>query len=623
MYDARTVILGAFSLSLARDVSGQAQQQAPVSLDMRLVVIGALMFLIFVALLARQFLARWRKREAEREALDRNTKQLQLVLSTSGCELWEIDLQLGRIMRYNEIASIGLRSPKHGVSVARFMEHIYPEDQASFQNAFEAYQRGETEEFEAYYRVHASSGELRWLRSRGRTLNQNKTSGTTVDVTEIKRGEQALQQLNATLAKQLAELEQARADLVEVEKRRKLALWGSGCEFFQADVLADTIQRENLLPGLAVNSKASSLSGFWKYLHPDDLEQFNVAFVDHAKGRTDFFDVTYRAMHEDGHWVWIQTRSRAVARDANGKVYLLAGTNYDVSDLKRTEFQLSQFAATLEQRVKERTRDLSHALDDLKRAQRKLVDTEKMAALGALVAGVAHEINTPLGIGVTAASHLAEQAQQLQRQLADNQLSRGALHTFAETAQQSSDLVLSHLRRASELVRSFKQVAVDQSSEQQRSIELHSYLEDILSSLRPSLKKSKLAIRIDCPKALHCYTYPGAIYQIISNLVLNAVHHAFATHEGVIVISARADATLLTLSVEDNGAGIAPELRKRVFEPFFTTKRGQGGSGLGLHIVFNLVTQVLHGTIAVSSNTPHGARFVIEVPRHSEPDTAR
>ena len=306
---------------------------------------------------------------------------------------------------------------------------------------------------------------------------------------------------------------------------------------------------------------------------------------------------------------------------------MLAGTNYEVSDLKQQEFALGELAAGLEARVQARTQDLSDALENLKRAQRQLVDTEKMAALGGLVAGVAHEINTPIGISVTAASHLAEQSLQLQRKLESGELRKSDLSDFSEMAQQSTDLVLSNLRRASELVRSFKQVAVDQSSEQKRTIELRAYLADILSALRPMIRKSQHQIQIDCEQEIHWNTFPGVIYQITTNLVLNAISHAFPEgSQGHVWIRAKADSERLELCFEDDGAGIPSEIRERVFEPFFTTKRGQGGSGLGLHIVFNLVTQVLGGEIRVESVTndsigqsegesiASGTRFMISVP---------
>ena len=571
--------------------------------------------------------ARWREREITSAKLEQNAQKLKLVLNSSGCELWEIDIVEQRLFRFSELESIGLHSPEHGVKISEFIHFLHQEDRQGFLDRFERYLKGEQSSFEVVYRVRAVGGSYRWLRSRGYRANASRVSGTTIDITEIKSGELQLQQLNAALENQLSELEAARAALADTENRRKLALWGSGCEFFEANLTTNALVRENHIPGLSYSALSERLSDYWPILHPDDLKLFTQAFVEHVTGRTPFYDVTYRAKHQDGSWIWVQTRGRAVGYDEAGRVILLAGTNYEVSDLKKQEFALSELAAGLEARVHERTQDLSNALENLKRAQRQLVDTEKMAALGGLVAGVAHEINTPIGISVTAASHLAEQSVQLQRKLESGELRKNDLSDFSVMAQQSSELVLANLRRASELVRSFKQVAVDQSSEQKRTIELCAYLTDILSALRPLIRKSHQTIHIDCAQEIHWNTFPGALYQITSNLVLNAINHAFPDgSQGNLWIRVKANAEVLELCFEDDGVGIPVEIRERVFEPFFTTKRGQGGSGLGLHIVFNLVTQVLGGEIWVESafndsQVKHegqavssGTRFRIRVP---------
>lgn len=546
--------------------------------------------------------SRWREREAANLMLAQNAQQLKLVLNTSGCELWDIDIVEKRLIRYSELESIGLHSPENGVLVSEFIKLVHHEDRHGFLARFESYLKGEQSSFEAVYRVRGAGGSYRWLRSRGYRANPSRVSGTTIDITEIKNGEQKLQELNAALEHQLSELEAARNSIANTENRRKLALWGSGCEFFEANLTTDTLVRENHIAGLAYNALSDRLSDYWPFCHPEDLKLFNHSFIEHVTGKTPFYDITYRAKHQNGSWIWIQTRGRAVGYDDAGRVVLFAGTNYEVTDLKLQEFALSELAAGLEARVHERTQDLSSALENLKRAQRQLVDTEKMAALGGLVAGVAHEINTPLGISVTAASHLAEQSLQIQRKLESGELRKSDLSEFAVVAQQSSELVLANLRRASELVRSFKQVAVDQSSEQKRTIELGAYLSDILSALRPMIRKSQQKIEIDCAQEVHWNTFPGALYQITTNLVLNAINHAFPDgKQGHIWIRANVNDGVLELCCDDDGIGIPKEIRERVFEPFFTTKRGQGGSGLGLHIVFNLVTQVLRGEICVTS----------------------
>jgi len=594
------------------------QHSGSVSVWLLYAILGSLL-LAFAFWRARRYL---RKRVDARLAMELREQQLGMVLTASGCELWRMDLDRQLLFRLSYIASIGLHQNPNGEPASRFTSLVHPDDRQQLRDAFNAHVEGKSDEFAAVYRVRAIGGQYLWLSSHGRldtpargSKRSVTISGTTIDVTAMKTSELDLQGLNTTLKTQLAELREARAEIAAIEDRRKLALWGSGCEFFEADIPKDRLVRENQLAHLAANKMAEKLSGYWSYLHPDDLPQFNAGFVDHLKGRSEFFDVTYRSRRLDGRWAWIQTRGRIVSRDETGRATMIAGTNYDVSELKAKELQLQSLADELEHRVVTRTEDLSRALTELRAAQSQLVESEKMAALGALVAGVSHEINTPLGVGVTAASHLCERSAHLLSELDRGAVTKSALKEYAEMAKTSGDLVLSNLKRASELVRSFKQVAVDQSSEQRRIIALRSYLMDILSSLHPTLKRSRHEIALVCPEELMLDTYPGALYQITSNLLLNACIHAFPDAAiGKIEISASVEGEQVLIKFSDNGSGMTPEVRARVFEPFFTTRRGQGGSGLGLHIVYNLVTQVLNGRIEVESAEGEGTRFLLRIP---------
>jgi signal transduction histidine kinase len=231
------------------------------------------------------------------------------------------------------------------------------------------------------------------------------------------------------------------------------------------------------------------------------------------------------------------------------------------------------------------------------------------------VAGVAHEINTPLGVTVTAASHLREEALRIARA---QSLDADDLAGFHATIGESSEIILRNLQRADRLIKSFKLVAVDQTTEERRSIELGAYLNDIMVSLGPSLKKTSHTVAIVCPEPVWLDTYPGALYQIVSNLVMNALHHAFTPEQaGTITVDARRNDNVVELTYRDNGIGMSDEVRARVFEPFFTTRRGQGGSGLGLHVVYNLVTQLLKGSIRVDSAPGAGTVFEIFLPQNA------
>jgi len=276
----------------------------------------------------------------------------------------------------------------------------------------------------------------------------------------------------------------------------------------------------------------------------------------------------------------------------------------------------------LEERVESRTKELAaankeltEAMERLSQAQKQLIQSEKMASLGALVAGVAHEINTPVGIGVTAASHLEDKTKAMLEELQAGQLKRTSLEQFLGTCDDSTRMILTNLRRASDLIRSFKQVAVDRSTEERRVFRLREYLEQVLLSLRPYLKKTSIAVELDCDPALELDSYPGVFSQILTNLVLNSLQHAYDPGQaGRIGISLAREQDRLRLTFSDDGKGIAPEHLGMIFEPFFTTYRQKGGSGLGLSIVYNLVSRTLGGTILVASAPGQGTTFNISVP---------
>jgi PAS domain S-box-containing protein len=258
------------------------------------------------------------------------------------------------------------------------------------------------------------------------------------------------------------------------------------------------------------------------------------------------------------------------------------------------------------------------AEEEARDALTQLIQAEKLASLGGLVAGVAHEINTPVGVSVTAASHLGEQTECIAAAYRAGTLKRSALEQFLEHAAQAAKILITNLTRASELIYGFKQVAVDRSTSERRRFRVKRYMEEVLLSLRPKLKDTAPRVSLECDESLEIDGYPGVLSQILTNLIVNALVHAYEPGQaGHIRIGVQARDCLVELTFSDDGNGIPPEDRKCIFDPFFTTRRGEGGNGLGLHIVHNLVVTTLRGTISCESG-PQGTRFLIRFPRAPE-----
>jgi signal transduction histidine kinase len=279
---------------------------------------------------------------------------------------------------------------------------------------------------------------------------------------------------------------------------------------------------------------------------------------------------------------------------------------------------------SLERTVLERTAQLEaakqaaeRALAELQAAQAQLVQAEKMASLGQLVAGVAHEANTPLGVALTANSHLQHQLQQLQQSFALGQLKPAALDAFLRSADEAAQMVTRNLERAARLIQNFKQVSVDRTSDGRRRFGLAAFLDELLGSISSLWRKRAIVVEVDCPADIEVDSFPGALGQVLTNLLQNAVMHAFeGERAGSIRITCRSkDGATAEIDVCDDGGGIDARHLERIFEPFFTTKRNQGGTGLGLHIVYNLVTQKLGGSISVQSEAGNGSRFLLRFPR--------
>lgn len=314
-------------------------------------------------------------------------------------------------------------------------------------------------------------------------------------------------------------------------------------------------------------------------------------------------------------------------------------TSHQVASLHRMDFlrlrQLENANGELRRReavIAEQRDELSAQLAQLEEAHRNLMETqaelvqaEKLAGLGGLVAGMAHEMNTPIGIALTAVTHLQNGVEEMDQAIDGGRLTRSYMTDYQQNLRETARLIQTNVGRAAALVQSFKQVAVDQASAERRPFMLGDYIGEVLQSLAPRLREEPHQIRVDCPPGLLMDGYPGALAQVVTNLVLNAVIHAFDDgRQGHVDIHARElSGDRVELVFADDGQGVPPEHLDRLFDPFFTTKRGRGGSGLGLNIVHSLVTQTMGGTIRVESQPGKGTRFILILPRHVEGDADR
>lgn len=341
----------------------------------------------------------------------------------------------------------------------------------------------------------------------------------------------------------------------------------------------------------------------------------------------------------DGALNWL-SQTRFLVRGENDEPLGIGLISIDITDQKRNEKRLVEYQETLEETVSDRTAsliqsndELRNALDELRQAHDRLIRSEKLASLGGLVAGMAHEINTPIGVGVTAASHLAETARKFKEEAADGILSRQNLNSFLDQMVDGGDILLRNLDRAAELIGSFKQVAVDSSQSERRAIKLQRHIDDIATSLAPLLRKYKVSVIVECDAELTLSTEPGALSQVFTNLIVNAAIHAFEDEIGrdvmgtspreesdiavgreILVRAEESETGFVCISVVDNGTGMTEDVRQRIFDPFFTTKRGSGGAGLGLSIVSNIVEGTLGGYLESKSDLGKGSTFTVMLP---------
>jgi len=301
---------------------------------------------------------------------------------------------------------------------------------------------------------------------------------------------------------------------------------------------------------------------------------------------------------------WVVNKVPSLGPD--GLVEAIFTVSLDITDRKRIEQEMRA------------ARDASEeALRNLKETQNSLIEAEKLAALGRLVAGVAHEVNNPVGISLTVASSLERRSRLFKDEIERGELRRSSLNDFVKACSEAADQLVSNLNRAAELIQSFKQVAADRNYSDRRTFDMRDLTEQLITSLRPGIGKNNVKVQMDCEPGLSMTSYPGSYGQVLTNLFVNSITHAFPDRApGEIDIKVRRmNKEQIELLFSDNGCGMTPEVRRQAFDPFFTTRRDQGGTGLGLHIVYNLVTNRLGGRINMRSEAGKGTHVQIVLPQ--------
>ena len=317
-----------------------------------------------------------------------------------------------------------------------------------------------------------------------------------------------------------------------------------------------------------------------------------------------------------------QNQSDSIDQLANTLNSMRGNIRKQLNEKKKVQLQLEQLNEELEQRVQYRTATLKHtndrlasALEELTETKDKLVESEKMAALGELVAGVAHEINTPVGNSLTSASFLQDLSTDLAKRAVKGDLQADQIRSYSADVSEATEMITTNLHRASKLISSFKQIAVDQSNELTQHFNIRENLEETLNTMATELRQANCKVLVNCDKTLEIVSFPASFVQIYNNLIMNSILHGFEGRDsGTIKIDIEKKNEQLLIHYSDDGRGIPEQIKHRIFNPFVTSKRGSGGSGLGTHLIYNLITQLLKGSISCESEHRQGAKFEIRIP---------
>jgi PAS domain S-box-containing protein len=464
--------------------------------------------------------------------------------------------------------------------------YVHPAARAEYQSLMQ--RDGMVREFE--YQVRARDGTVLWLSDSATVVRDEKGEviryeGTVRDITDQKRAEDAI----AEGRRRLQQVIDTVPAVINVkDKQLRYVLMNR----YMAGIFG-------IEPADAIGRTTTDLMSRYGAKKTDE----NDRRVLEAGRELGFYEEEY--LDSSGNLrQWLVNKLPLL--DADGEIENIVTVALDIGERKRGELEMRKAKDAAEA-----------ALRNLRETQNSLIEAEKLAALGRLVAGVAHEVNNPVGISLTVASSLERKTALFAAEVARGDLRRSSLNEFLETSRDASSQLVANLNRAAELITSFKQVAADRNYSDQRTFDLGDLTEQVVMSLRPGLRKHNLTLTVDCQPNLTMNSYPGPYGQVLTNLFLNAVAHAFPDGKpGAVDIQVRASGKdNVEIIFSDNGCGMSLDVRRRAFDPFFTTRRDQGGTGLGLHIVYSIVTNRLGGRLDLDSEPGGGTRIQIILPR--------
>jgi PAS domain S-box-containing protein len=504
-----------------------------------------------------------------------------IYVTTPGGALLNANPALARMMGYD--------TPQHlidGIGDIADQLYVHPEARAEYKALMQ--RDGMVREFE--YQVRARDGNVLWL-SDSATVARDETGeimryeGTVRDITDQKRAEDAVAE-GRRLLQQVIDTVPAVINVKDKQLRYVLM------NRYMAGIFG-------VEPGDAIGRTTTELMSRYGAEKTDE----NDKRVLEAGRELGFYEEEYKDSSGNMRQ-WLVNKLPLL--DADGEIENIVTVALDIGERKRGELEMRKAKDAAEA-----------ALRNLRETQNSLIEAEKLAALGRLEAGVAHEVNNPVGISLTVASSLERKTALFSAEVARGDLKRSSLTEFLETSRDASSQLVANLNRAAELITSFKQVAADRNYSDQRTFDLGDLTEQVVMSLRPGLRKHNLTLNVDCQPNLTMNSYPGPYGQVLTNLFLNSVAHAFPDGKaGAVDIQVRESGKdNVEIIFSDNGCGMSLDVRRRAFDPFFTTRRDQGGTGLGLHIVYSIVTNRLGGRLDLDSEPGGGTRVQIILPR--------